>query len=905
MPELDTTSREWSALIGLLDQALELPEGHRGRWIEALPAEYDTIRPRLRRLLSQSDSTTFLHTIPKVADGTGLPVSAGDAPGTIAAYRIERKLSEGGMGTVWLAYRTDVMVNRPVALKLPRWACGSTTLAEWMAEEREILAALEHPNIARLYDAGITSSGQPYLALEYVAGCPIDDHVRERRLPLMARLHLFLQVAGAVAHAHRRLVVHRDLKPSNILVTDDGDVKLLDFGIAKLLAPASSTETEGACFLTPDYASPEQIAGRPPGIASDVYSAGVVLYELLTGVRPWTRTSSSKVAPAGVQARRPSEATTDPSMRRALGGDLDAIVLKALEPLPEKRYPTIDALADDLDRYLHGQPVRARADTSRYRASKFVARHRVAVGTAATILVALAGGTGVATWQAQIALQEKARALEVRDFLIAIFEDASPYNAGGRALSALEWLKRVKTGADIRLADRPALRVELLNVVGNSLLFLQDTAAAEEVLSEAVSDSRVRLGPAAPQTVRARVLMLAVHRHRGRTKEMRAELGELLPILRRGTPLAEDLAIALKNQAHLEIDEGRYAAAERAAEEALDVCLRSLGSDHPETVAAVLMRALAYRFSRSPAEALSAAESAYQTAHAVFRDSPGHPRTIEGRHVYGLALGAAGEPFRGIEQLAQSIAEAAAAFGPSSRMVGVFSLSLAELQLESGLVVDAVENSSRAVDIIAQHTTPESFRFANALHLRGLALLAARRIDDALSDLARSADTLRRTLPDGHEIARRFRADHALALAVSGRHRQAQDLLEALIPEPGSAADPAGNSALYAMGVVKRLAGDPGEALRYQQQALQSAATDRGAELLRMRVLTELGLGLLDRSKTDEAAASFRQALMLSQRLQSSTAPERRAILQGLVTANARIERRTPNGGASIAMLQD
>ena len=200
------------------------------------------------------------------------------------------------------------------------------------------------------------------------------------------------------------------------------------------------------------------------------------------------------------------------------------------------------------------------------------------------------------------------------------------------------------------------------------------------------------------------------------------------------------------------------------------------------------MRALAYRFSRSPAEALSAAESAYQTARAVFRDSPDHPRTIEGRHVYGLALGAAGEHVRGIEQLAQSVAEAAATFGPSSRMVGVYSLSLAELQLESGLVVDALENSSRAVGIIAQHTNPESFRFANALHLRGLALLAAGRIDNALSDLTRAADTLRRTLPDGHEIARRFRADHALALAVAGSHRQAQDLLEALIPEPGSAA---------------------------------------------------------------------------------------------------------------------
>ena len=238
-------------------------------------------------------------------------------------------------------------------------------------------------------------------------------------------------------------------------------------------------------------------------------------------------------------------------------------------------------------------------------------------------------------------------------------------------------------------------------------------------------------------------------------------------------------------------------------------------------------------------------------------------------------------------------------------MVGIYSLPLAEFQLETGRVDDALETAA------GRSTSSRNTRTRSRSDTRPPSISAAsrcsrpRRTDEALPDLTRAAETLRRTLPDGHAVTRWFRADQALALAVAGRHRQAQELLEALIPEPGSAVDPAGNRALYTMGVVKRLAGEPGEALRYQQQALLSAATDRRAELLRMKVLTELGLGLLDRSKTDEAAASFRQALMLSQRLQNSTAPERRAILQGLVAANAGIERPTPDRVASIVMLRD
>jgi eukaryotic-like serine/threonine-protein kinase len=777
MSELDTSQQEWAVLSRLLDQALDLPPCDRERWITRLPAEHDAIRPRLRRLLSEPESVearAFLQTIPKVDAGGTVGDTARavadsvPAPEVVGPYRVLRMLAEGGMGAVWLAERADGTVNRPVALKLPRGAWLGAGFAERMAREREILAALNHPNIARLYDAGIATSGQPYLALEYVAGRPIDEYVKARQLPIRVRLQLFLQVARAVAHAHTRLIVHRDLKPSNILVTDDGDVKLLDFGIARLLDDGRGNGTAitapAARLFTPDYASPEQIAGEALGVATDVYSSGVLLYELLAGVRPYSLRRPSRGALeraiAEIDPQRPSDAACDLLTRRALRGDLDTIVLKALKKRPDERYATIDALAEDIERHLRHQPVLARPDSAWYRASKYVARNTVAVSAAAAVLVAILAGGSVAAWQARVALVERDHAQEVRDVLIALFQDASPYNAGGRALSAPEFLTLVRDRIDDRLGNRPDLRIELLNVVGASLLTLQDTAAAEAVVTETVEDGIRQLGPNHPQTLRARVLMTRVHRFRGRTRQMRAELDRLLPVLRahEGT-LAEDLVVALKNQAHVDVDDGRYAEAERAAEEALDISLRRLGPGHQETVAAHLIRAHAYRHSRGPHEALQAADSAYRFARLAYRDSPKHPRTIEGHLLYGRALSEAGATARGLSELTAAVSEAADAFGPSSRMVGFYLLPLVDAQIASGRTIEALDSARQAVDIIARHSEPHSFRFAEAIHQRGVALLAVGRPTEALPDLDRAAQTLRHVFPTGHEVTRAYLAD--------------------------------------------------------------------------------------------------------------------------------------------------
>jgi serine/threonine-protein kinase len=878
---------DWVALSDLLDQALALPRDERARWIEHLSGVHRTLRQRLRDVLLETDAaevSRFLRTLPKI-DTTSDPISSDDedaapAPDTIGPYRVIRRIAQGGMGTVWLAHRTDIMVNRPVALKVPNRAWWHTSLSDRVVAEREILAALDHPNIARLYDAGVTGSGQSYLALEHVDGRPVDEYVRNTQLPIRDRLCLFVQIARAVAHAHARLVVHQDLKPSNILVTNDGDVKLLDFGIAELCdRDARATGgTASARPLTPAYASPEQLAGESLSVATDVYSSGVVLYELLTGERP-----SAHNCP-----RRPSDVGASPRDRRALRGDVDAIVLKALAHRPEDRYATMDALADDIERHLHRYPVAARADRASYRLGKFAIRHIGTVTAAALVVAAVLVGSGLAVWQRHVALEERTAAVEVRDFLTTLLQDASPYGAGGRALSAVDWLKEAKVRLDHRLNAGPSFRVELLNIIGSSLLTSQDTAAADAVLTQAVQEGVSRLGPHHRQTIRARVQMTAVHRFRGRAQAMRADLDQLLPVLRaRKHELSEDLVVALRNRTHLDIDGGRYQAADAAAEEAVDVALTLLGDDHPETVAAVLTRAYAYQFSRPPDQILAAAQDAYRRASARYGRIAKHPRTIEGRFLLGRALGESGHTQAGVAQLSQAVQEAVDVFGPASRMVGLYSVSLAQYQLEIGEITEALENSRRAVDIVGQHAQPHSYRYAAALHRRGAALLAARRADEAVPDLTRAHETIERVLPPNHGIARGYRADLAIALARAGDPAAARRLLEPLVPNADRASDASARHLLYAMGVAARLSGDANGALGWQERTLATLPTGRRADLRRMLVLTEIGLAQLERGRPAPARAALEQALALARRSLTRVTPDQTEIVSGLERANA------------------
>jgi tetratricopeptide (TPR) repeat protein len=414
------TAAQWPEISRLLDEVLALGASERTAWLARLaganPVHHEALRGLLATL-ERVEEDDFLDALPRL-DVDPMPDRDAPAAGqSIGPWRLLREIGVGGMGTVWLAERADGVVRRRVALKLPRAVWGGS-FAQRLSRESRILAALEHEHIARLYDAGVDALDRPFLALEYVEGQPIDVYCRERDLPVRARLVLLLQTTAAVAHAHSRLVVHRDLKPANILVTSDGRVKLLDFGIAKLIESDTTeatalTQVAGRA-LTLDYASPEQIRGEPLGTASDVYSLGMVAYELLARARPYRlrRGSAAEMeeAIANADPTLASTAATSPALRQALRGDLDAILNKALKKNVDERYPTIDAFAQDLQRHLDGEPVRARPDSRRYRVVKFVRRNGLAVGLTSTLLVSIVVGGSIATWQARVAGREQARA---------------------------------------------------------------------------------------------------------------------------------------------------------------------------------------------------------------------------------------------------------------------------------------------------------------------------------------------------------------------------------------------------------------------------------------------------------------------------------------------------------------
>ena len=462
---LDAT--DLATLSRLLDEALDLAPDKLEHWLAALPPDQQRLRPPLQEMLARHAAPAHAGFL---ADGPRLDGEASDPSGPRAGERIGpyvliRELGHGGMGTVWLAVRADGTLKREVALKLPRLAWGPG-LARRMARERDIVARLAHPNIARLYDAGLDDQGRPYLALEFIDGHPIDTWCEARALPLRERLALVVQVAKAVGHAHGSLVVHRDLKPSNILVTQDGEVHLLDFGIAKLLETTEgpdgdATQTQ-ARLLTPRYASPEQADGRPITVASDVYSLGVVLHQLLTGSLPSLPSPNDDPAPA-------SRSVVDRGAARALRGDLDAIVGKALRHDPARRYATMEAFANDLENHLAGRPVQARPDGTFYIAGRFARRHWFGLAAAAAICVAIVAGGATAVVQARHAAREAERARAATEFVSELFR----LNAGstGLAESASAPTAFIDRGASliqIRFAGQPEMQEELLGAVGRA-----------------------------------------------------------------------------------------------------------------------------------------------------------------------------------------------------------------------------------------------------------------------------------------------------------------------------------------------------------------------------------------------------------------------------------------------------
>jgi eukaryotic-like serine/threonine-protein kinase len=517
--------KQWPTLSRLLDEALEMAPECRERWLESLPPPDIVYREHLRTLLRHADSAQtheFLDILPDLKEAVekvraAVSITALKPGAAVGPYVIEREIGSGGMGAVWLARRSDGLIKRPVALKLPHTGLHGRHLAERFSSERDILAELAHPNIARLYDAGFSDDGQPFLALEYVAGAPLLEYCDQHRLDLRQRLRLFQQVLHAVQYAHGNLVIHRDLKPSNVIVSNDGRAMLLDFGIAKLIAIDPGEESGGThagaagAALTPDYASPEQIVGQAVTTASDIYSLGVLLFELLTGERPHKVSgprAGLEQAILTLEPQKPSESVTAEaaadargctirSLSRALRGDLDTITLKALKKAPVERYATADALSEDIERYLEGEPIAARKDGGWYLARKFVARHKASVVGAGIAMAAIVATAAIALYEAHAAAgharaaaaqRDRALALSSRNEAVADFLDVLITEAAGSGQPATigDMLARSEALVSAEFRGNREHRAAVLDMVGSYYRTIGDEKRALRLLQDAL-----------------------------------------------------------------------------------------------------------------------------------------------------------------------------------------------------------------------------------------------------------------------------------------------------------------------------------------------------------------------------------------------------------------------------------
>ena len=603
----------WPRVSRALDAVYALEGEARRAELERLAAADPAVWREVAALLAADPGTSRMLDAAARGAAEDLPATMIPGPVEVAGvrvgdWRLIRLIGRGGMGEVYLAERADGSFEQRVALKLLKRGLDSEELVARFVRERQILARLAHPGIARLYDGGVASDGRPFFALEHVEGLTITEHADRAELGVEARIDLFLAVCAAVEAAHRSLVVHRDLKPSNVLVAPDGTVKLLDFGIAKLLEtddPALATRTETR-MMTPAYAAPEQILGGPVTTATDVFALGAMLYELLVGRRPFRREGRTPTDLALEVRRerlvRPSDAvrarareTVSPDERaalerraRRLTGDLDAILLQALEVDAARRYATVEAFAEDLRRHRGGHPVQAHGDTMGYRARKFVARHRAAVAAVALATLALAIGLAVALGQAVKARRALARAERVRSFLVSVFEVTDPAVARGEDVTARRLLDEGARRVERELAGEPRLAAEMLDLLAGLYRKLGALEPARDLAMRSVALAEASAGPASVEAARGRWTLGWVLLNQGRFDEARAALGAAIERLDRAAGGDEVLAAdAREPLVELEFSASGPAAALPVAERRLAIYRRALGDENAKTALAL------------------------------------------------------------------------------------------------------------------------------------------------------------------------------------------------------------------------------------------------------------------------------------------------------------------------------
>lgn len=834
-PPTDPIWTRWDEVNRLFEEALDWPEGARDRLLAERcggdPELHEAVASLLRAETESQGRFGSPDPVLALAALADRPRGAGGTPpAAVGPYRVLEEIGRGGMGTIYRAERATPDFRQEVAVKVLRRGVDTDDVVRRFVAERRILAELAHPNIARLVDGGATPDGRPYLVMEYVEGSHITRYCDDGGLGVEERIRLFLEVVDAVRYAHTRLVVHRDLKPSNILVTPRGDVKLLDFGIAKLLegdGAEAHTRTHHH-LLTPEYASPEQLRGEPVSTASDVYQLGALLYLLLAGVRPSPPEAFTSASDSVTRTRPPSAVAEDPRIRTALRGDLDTIVLKAMHPEVARRYGSAEGLADDLRRYLEGRPVRARPDSLAYRTRRFLGRHRwvapalvLALATAGSWLAVSARHTRELQRERNLAREEAERALEVQAFMADLFRSADPFSPAdperGRAITVVEALDLGAARAKGELAHRPRIHASLLETLAHvytnlgqrdrarplaeRALAIHDSLAGPEssgyrgalgVLARATEGDasldlfrrRVELataatGPLDPEVVGARVALASRLVELGLLVEAEAEF-RALEALADSVPVADsDRASIAFRLAGLAADFGRDDAESRARE-VLELYDRLWGEGSPST--AMAREKLANVLAARGDHAGAAAE--FARAIELFTEGLGeeNPNTLAALNNFALQQRAAGE-FEEAERLLRRLIDLRERIhGREHVEVGNGYQNLGATLTDLGRTAEAFRAHETAAAIYEAVLAPDVFlRGLPHLSLAGIHLDGGR-FAAAEGSARRALRVLEATLPSDHHATAVARCRVGLALLGQGRQAEASPLLDAAAP---------------------------------------------------------------------------------------------------------------------------
>jgi serine/threonine-protein kinase len=803
----------WEELSRLFEQAAELTGASRSAFLDETCGDDDGLRCKLEQMLA-ADALDDDFIAPPARAATVLSGGEPAAPDhallgrEVGPWRLERLLGSGGMGDVFLARRVDRTFEKSVALKALKRGLDTDELLRRFDHERRALAALEHPGIARLLDAGALQDGRPYLVMEHVDGVPIDRYCDEHELDTTARIRLFLEVCRALTHAHGHLVLHCDLKPANILVTPDGHPKLLDFGVAKLLDDGTDalTRTGAQRPMTLEYVSPEALHGQPLSTASDVYSLGVVLYELLAGCSPYRYDTRHELRRAITETEpvRPSTARREPGAddarglrRRRLSGDLDTIVLMALRKEPERRYATVDQLAEDLLRHLGGLPVRARPATWSYVAGKFVTRHRWGLLGAAAVLLSLAAGVVGVSWRAEELGRERDRALSaqaqalsaqaeaesaqaqaesVTGFLEDVLASPGPDQLG-REGSLLDVLEHASKEVERRFGDQPLVEASVRTVLGRTWLTLGRLDEAAPQLERALALREEQLPAGHP-------LLADSLDDLGQLRFAQREPRQALPLLERALDGWRASAGARSVQAAQALNDigatlnalGESARAEQLLGEALDIRQELLGPDDPALAETLTNLALCYRARGASPENERAVREALRIRRAAF----GSQHRLVAQSLSNLAVScmydgryeeAAGLLDEGLEVLRELL-------GDEHPEVATALVNLGSLHQIRGDYDAAARALGEAASIRRGLFPPGHLSVVSTEVRQGIALVLLGRLAEAEPLLVPGAERYAATLPAGDRQAQNILESVARMYEGSGRPERAREVRE-------------------------------------------------------------------------------------------------------------------------------